>query len=111
MEGFSPEQLARYETYRSAAFPKQAIRRILQQILGHSVSEKVAVVVGGVAKIFVGEVVEEARDIMEERLAHNQETDLSEIPIPPEFLREAYQRLRDRNAVPSTRFKKKFFLS
>ncbi|KAI3660231.1 hypothetical protein MP638_004505 [Amoeboaphelidium occidentale] len=89
LEVMNEDQLRRYETYRSAAFPKMAMKRILQQILNQNVPERMAVMIAGVAKLYVGELVEEAREILNE--AGKKEN----TPIRPEQLREASFRLQE----------------
>jgi transcription initiation factor TFIID subunit 11 len=77
MDNFSPEQYDRFEAYRRHALPKQAVRKVrhdfssdvtlvsliccsqvIQQSLGQQVSQPVAQIVAGFAKVFVGEIVE-----------------------------------------------------
>ncbi|XP_076621085.1 TATA-box binding protein associated factor 11 isoform X2 [Colletes latitarsis] len=101
VSNFTEDQLDRYEMYRRAAFPKAAIKRIMQTITGCSVSQNVVIAMSGIAKVFVGEIVEEALDVME---AH-QETG----PLQPKHLREAVRRLRLQRQIPNGRAHKAFF--
>lgn len=57
--------------------------QVIQQNLGQQISTPVAQVVAGVAKVFVGEIVESARKIQ----ARKGQTG----PLSPDDLREAYR--------------------
>ncbi|XP_006570627.1 transcription initiation factor TFIID subunit 11 isoform X3 [Apis mellifera] len=101
VSNFTEDQLDRYEMYRRAAFPKAAIKRIMQTITGCSVSQNVVIAMSGIAKVFVGEIVEEALDVME---AHQESG-----PLQPKHLREAVRRLRLQGQIPNGRAYKAFF--
>ncbi|XP_074281872.1 transcription initiation factor TFIID subunit 11 [Silene latifolia] len=90
---FTEEQMSRYEAFRRAGFQKSNMKRLLVSITGsQKISVPMTIVVSGIAKMFVGELVETAKIVMSER----RETG----PIRPCHMREAYRRLKLEGKVP-----------
>uniref|UniRef100_A0A803Q4H1 TAFII28-like protein domain-containing protein n=1 Tax=Cannabis sativa TaxID=3483 RepID=A0A803Q4H1_CANSA len=90
---FSEEQMSRYESFRRAGFQKSNMKRLLTSITGtQKISVPLTIVVSGIAKMFVGELVETARIVMSERKESG--------PVRPCHIREAYRRLKMEGKVP-----------
>jgi len=86
---FTEEQLNRYEMFRRSTFPKASIKRLIQSISGSSVSQNVVIAMSGIAKVFVGELVEEAIRI-QSRYGESG-------PVEPKHLREAYRVIKNKS--------------
>lgn len=93
LELLTEDQLKRYETFRRVGFPKPTVRKFVSKVLDQQVNMNSVIVVGGIAKVFVGELVEEARKVMD---------DLGETgQIMPSHLLEAHRRLKAANLAPA----------
>ena len=86
------EQLDRFDHYKRSKFPRAVMRKMMTEALGHS-SERGAIALASIAKMFVGEMVELSR----EQMTAAGETG----PIQPHHLRRAYRRMQDSGVVPS----------
>ncbi|XP_073015231.1 transcription initiation factor TFIID subunit 11-like isoform X3 [Primulina eburnea] len=90
---FTDEQMSRYESFRRSGFQKSNMKRLLTSLIGSAkISVPMTIVVSGIAKMFVGELIETARMVMSER----KETG----PIRPCHIREAYRRLKLEGKIP-----------
>ncbi|KAF3450119.1 hypothetical protein FNV43_RR06199 [Rhamnella rubrinervis] len=90
---FTEEQMSRYESFRRAGFQKSNMKRLLASISGtQKISMPMTIVASGIAKMFVGELVETARMVMAERKESG--------PIRPCHIREAHRRLKLEGKVP-----------
>ncbi|OAY26607.1 transcription initiation factor TFIID subunit 11 isoform X2 [Manihot esculenta] len=90
---FTEDQMSRYESFRRSALQKANMRRLLVSITGsQKISLPMTIVVCGIAKMFVGELIETARMVMTERKESG--------PIRPCHIREAYRRLKLEGKVP-----------
>ena len=93
LQNFTPEQMHRYEKFRRVGFSRHVVKKIMFNVLGHSINPNTVIVMSGVAKVFVGELVEEAKDVMED---WNESG-----PLLPSHLMEAHRRLKSRyNLIP-----------
>uniref|UniRef100_A0A0D3A4L0 TAFII28-like protein domain-containing protein n=1 Tax=Brassica oleracea var. oleracea TaxID=109376 RepID=A0A0D3A4L0_BRAOL len=90
---FTEDQMSRYESFRRSAFQKGNMRKLLQGVTGsQKISMPVIIVNCGIAKMFVGELVETARVVMGERNDSG--------PIRPCHIRESYRRLKLEGKAP-----------
>mmetsp|Transcript_44013 Transcript_44013/g.71626 ORF Transcript_44013/g.71626 Transcript_44013/m.71626 type:complete len:224 (-) Transcript_44013:253-924(-) len=90
---FTPEQTQRYECYRRSQLPRAYVKKIMLAAGASQVNTKMAIVMSGIAKVFVGEVVERARAMMDEKKEKG--------PVRPEHIREAYRQLCLAKVAPS----------
>jgi len=97
VSNFSDEQLDRYEMYRRSAFSKVSIKRLMHSITGTIPSSNVVIAMAGIAKVFVGEIVEEALEIQRQEINNNEN---KSTPLEPKHLREAYRRINNQDHCP-----------
>uniref|UniRef100_A0A7S0SF62 TAFII28-like protein domain-containing protein n=1 Tax=Mantoniella antarctica TaxID=81844 RepID=A0A7S0SF62_9CHLO len=87
LKHFTPEQMNRYECYRRSSLPKPVLKRLFQTITGTILNPNGLIVLAAVGKLFVGELVEMARQVADEHGV----SDLDE--IKPAHVQEAHRRL------------------
>ena len=124
-DDLSPDQQRRYESFRRSRLNRRHVKKLIEGVLksnsgihGSSigvirgttstksrrkkddlVDEQSLIIVAGMAKMFVGDIIEQARVIMENRREKGA--------ICPRHLREAYRHLKRMGELPGRgRFKK-----
>ncbi|KAI9887366.1 MAG: hypothetical protein M1823_000791 [Watsoniomyces obsoletus] len=66
MEAFSTDQNDRYDAYRRGRLSLPIVKRLVNQTLSQSIPDNVAKTVAGFTKVFIGEIIERARDVQEQ---------------------------------------------
>ena len=97
---FSSDQEDQYEIFRRSTFQKSTIKKLMQSLVGNTVPQNAVIAMSGIAKVYVGEIVEAAcvaRDRSRE-----------EGPLQPKHIREAVRKLRKSNKIPNSRYKAVF---
>ena len=94
-DGLTPDQQRRYEAFRRSRLHPDDVRDIMKALSSRKVTKPAAIVVAGLTKLFVGDVVERARLIMEKRREKG--------PLCPRHLREAFRQLEQTGQLPLLR--------
>jgi transcription initiation factor TFIID subunit 11 len=90
LASFTPEQLERYECFRRSTLNRKTVRKVVGVVTGNGPKEAALIVIAGLAKTFVGDLVEEGLRVQAERE--------EEGPLRPSHVREAHRRLFARGA-------------
>ncbi|KAJ2957261.1 hypothetical protein NQZ79_g7003 [Umbelopsis isabellina] len=100
MESFSDEQMARFEAWSRSGFNKNNVRKLVSQVLNQPCSPTMALAVAGFAKVFVGEIIEKAREVMSD---WNEEG-----PLRPDHIREAYRQYKKETGhIPENNYQRR----
>lgn len=99
----TPIQLRRYEQFRRSDLKNGKIKKVLVHLnpILTKASEQYVIAVKGLAKLFVGDVVESALEVKKQLGDKGA--------LQPKHLREAYRRLRRNGAIPTVNDKSKLF--
>ncbi|CAF4865430.1 unnamed protein product [Rotaria sp. Silwood1] len=100
VSNFSDEQLDRYEMYRRSAFSKVSIKRLMHTLTGTVPSSNVVIAMAGIAKVFVGEIIEEALEVQHQENNNNNNEHKPITPLEPKHIREAYRRINTQYHCP-----------
>ena len=63
---FTSEQMTRYECYRRSSLPKSILKRLFQTVTSTAPPPNGLIILAAVGKLFVGELVEKARQMADE---------------------------------------------
>ncbi|CDW82021.1 taf11-like protein ensp00000332601-like [Stylonychia lemnae] len=115
-QGMDDQQKERFEIFRQSNFDEKKVKKILSSILGTTgkMQKNISVIIKSVAKIYIGQLVEESKTIQIEEL-EAQGADVSHVvelgPIMPHHLTEARRRLIARGELipekPKAMFKRR----
>ncbi|KAF1767284.1 hypothetical protein GCK72_007243 [Caenorhabditis remanei] len=84
----STQQLEQYDAYRRSRFQKSTIRKLVKEFTGGmNVSDDSVITIGALAKMLVGDIVEEALDI------RDLKEDEADLPLEPHHIRSAYMKV------------------
>jgi len=109
----SEVQRERFETFRQSNFDEKRMKKVLQLVMGASskMQKNILAVLKSVSKIYVGQLVEEAKLIQLEELENDPQEAVDLGPICPHHLQEARRRLMLKGELiaekPKPMFKKK----
>lgn len=81
----SEADLQRNETFRRSKFPKAGIKKLISMIIGQAVNPNIVIAVAGLSKVFIGEMIEEAKKAQKEFG--------NDGALLPSHIHEAYRRL------------------
>jgi transcription initiation factor TFIID subunit 11 len=62
---FTEDQMDRFESYRRMRVNKPGVKKVCSGVLGHSVAQNVAVVLAGLLKLLLGEIITRAMECQE----------------------------------------------
>lgn len=88
IDHLDPTQMSRYEFYRRTTVNKGGVKKLANTVLNQSVSGNVAIVLSGVSKVFVGEIIEKAKSV---KLRY----DKANLLIKLQEKREIYEVMKD----------------
>ena len=94
----SEEQLERFEQYKRSKLPRAAMRKLMQDVVGSS-TERCAIILSSLAKSYVGELVETAREAATKAG--------EEGPLQPRHLRAAQRAAQRNGTVPQSAIHKR----
>lgn len=62
---FTDEQMQRFEAFRRLRINKPGIKKVCNSVLGHSIAQNIAIVLAGISKLYIGEIITRAFEVQE----------------------------------------------
>ncbi|KAK3325040.1 hTAFII28-like protein conserved region-domain-containing protein [Apodospora peruviana] len=79
---FTPDQFDRYEHYRAGNLSKSSVRRLVNATVSQSVTDNFITGMRAVTKLYIGDLIEDARRVQAEWIARTGEKQ-TDLPTPP----------------------------
>ena len=93
---FTDEELTRFEFYMRSHLRKNKVKDILKENLGakFNVTDEMCIAVGGLAKLFVGELMHYSMEVLEQQEDKNDENNNVKTSLRMEHIEEAVFRMK-----------------
>lgn len=62
---FTEDQMERFEAYRRLTVNRPGVKKICNSILGHSIPQNIAIVMAGISKLLLGDIITKAFEVQE----------------------------------------------
>lgn len=62
---FTEDQMERFEAYRRMAINKPGVKKVCNSVLGHSIPQNIAIVMAGLSKLLLGDIITRAFEVQE----------------------------------------------
>ena len=102
---FDEQQMARYLAFRRANIRRAAVRRYASHLLNQPISNNVAMVLAGMSKVLIGDIIELAREIQDAKEGRTEHiVGVEPDPLLPSSIREAWRIYKsESNSVPGSK--------
>lgn len=107
---FDEQQMARYLAFRRANIRRAAVRKYASHLLNQPISNNVAMVLAGMSKVLIGDIIELAREVQDKKEGRAERTKPLEgkepEPLLPSSIREAWRICKQNGAgVPGSKLR------
>ncbi|KAA6406553.1 MAG: hypothetical protein FRX48_09718 [Lasallia pustulata] len=89
VDAFNADQNDRYDMFRRVKLRKETVRRIANQTLSQSVPPSVITTINGYTKVFIGNLIERAREVQQQYADAETDAEATLPSPPPSFAEDA----------------------